>query len=245
MLLHTAPLDLSSADLGVRLNGPKPPCILAEKVATTPQQEMRVRLGIIGGSHVATVENGEGHALLREELSCHAVETGTRLQQGVELTKEEGGLGYSFAALPMELATSQFEALVTFLQERGAEAASTGSWLVGEFPGEERGHITALVVIREHDWQHEREDGDHPHERELHGRHSVGTPSALCWRTWHLYPRERVAVFSESVFTRGTRHQRIDLELLRNRISQEVQRDRTQPTYIFEPERTLQPWGGR
>ena len=222
MQLHTSPLDLSSAALGARMDGPLPPCILATKLVPVPRTDLRLHLGIIGGSHVATVADRSGRALVREELSCHAVEAGKRLRRGVEMTKEEGELRYSFAAMPQELSGAEFSALVDYLQERGAvqeersevspsvatttstvipaagiTGNSTPHWLVGEFPGEERGHLTALAAECD----------------------NVGI---LRWRTWHLYPTEQVAVFSESAFSLGAPYRRIDLPSLRSKISREI-----------------------
>lgn len=207
MLLTTTPLDLKSSDLGVRFGAPMPPSVLAE-ITVEPTRTLpgsrfgngrRLHLAIIGGSHVATIYGADNSVQLREELSCHAAESGRRLERGVDKEKEVGLHSYRFTVAPMELAESEFRQLVQFLQKKGGadprrvgEEAAThvrdgyaphlaeekwDRWLVGEFPGEEPGHITALATT----WH---------------------DPGQAQWKTWHLYPHERVAVISRSTFTR-------------------------------------------
>lgn len=185
MYLNTQPLDLSSADLGVRFNAPMPPRILAESVLSAPGAQHQLHLGIIGGSHVVTFIDAHGTPLLREELSCYAVENGQRLARGVETQEATGELHYSFAAAPKHVAAAQFDEVVEYLQRR----AEHEHWLVGEFPGEELGHITALAAT----WR------DNTNVR---------------WQTWHLYPLERVVVVSLSAISVGTIHKPIEFNSL-------------------------------
>lgn len=175
--LAVAPQDISAASLGVRLDGPAPTVL----VGTTLQGSgacFRLDLGILGASHVVDatlLDGGQPSAHLREEISCHAMEGGMALGDGVEKKQRWVTGTYRLRARTVQLGTEEFaERAETILQ-----AAEAESWLVGKFPGEGNHHLTAL-------W----------------GEVEGGTAR---WKTWHFYPAELTVVESESELTTEVR----------------------------------------
>lgn len=184
--LDIAPQDVSARALALRLCGPRPAHILAERTLTSPGVPFALSLGILGASHVIDLSlpsDATSHPLhlFREEISCNAHEGGRALAAGVV---EEEGEGYEYRMRARHHACTEDE-LARSAQRILAQSASEGAgnevrgasaqWLVGTFPGAGNFHITAL-------------------------RGEVSTVGAR-WRTWHFYPEELAIVETESEWT--------------------------------------------
>ncbi|MGV0398179.1 DUF2617 family protein [Corynebacterium suicordis] len=170
--LAIAPQDIHSESLGVRLDGPAP-AMLADARVHAPGARLQLTLGILGASHVvdATPANTQLPTSFREEISCHALEGGMALGDGVEKNQRWGAGNYRLTARRVTYSPEEFAEQA----ERILREAESESWLVGTFPGEGKYHLTAL-------WG------------KVEGERAQ-------WRTWHFYPAELAVVESESELT--------------------------------------------
>lgn len=157
--LDITPADVRAADLGVAWNGPLPD-ILADVIIDAPDGASSLHLAVIGGSHVVTVDSPAGR--FREEISCTAPGAQRPLPGDVAQP------GYALATTVSCCEPGEFE------RRAGAIAAGGPDWLIVEFPGTGRHHLTAL-----------------------RGRWSAGQ-----WRWWthHLYPGENTIVSTRSTY---------------------------------------------
>jgi len=127
--LAVSPADVSGVGLGLALNAPAPPPLAASRLGH-PHGGTLV-LGVLGASHVITVEHAKGH--FSEQVSCdlggvlpeHSDAPGYRLESRTDLCDEP-----------------TFRRLAQHLRQR---CASETGWLGGTFPGDDAA-LTALAA---------------------------------------------------------------------------------------------------
>ncbi|MDU0478983.1 DUF2617 family protein [Staphylococcus chromogenes] len=119
--------DVSAHRLGLQLDGPQPEILSeVELVACHAGVDTQLQLGVIGASHVATVQHAGRQ--FREEISCHAS-----------------------GALPRDYQQPSYQLHSELLQPRDFAAYAEGflrlaqDWHIAQFPGEGRFHLTALT----------------------------------------------------------------------------------------------------
>jgi hypothetical protein len=131
--LAVAPADTSGTRLGLALNAPAPRP-LASCVLAHPDGGAALRLGVLGASHVVTVEHAESE--FSEQVSC------TARGYGGELPERADAPGYCLQSHTESHDEATFRRLAGEL--RGLCAAETG-WLGGTFPGDDAA-LTALAA---------------------------------------------------------------------------------------------------
>ncbi|HTM83383.1 MAG TPA: DUF2617 family protein [Mycobacterium sp.] len=128
--LAVSPADVSGAALRLALNAPAP----------RPLASCRLRhpnggsliLGVLGASHVITVEHPESR--FSEEISCTAQATGADLPERTDQP------GYRLRSRTTTLDEADFRALAAQLRDR---CAADSGWFGGAFPGDD----AALTVL--------------------------------------------------------------------------------------------------
>lgn len=128
--LAVVPSDVSGRKLGLALNGPAP-LPLVTWVLDHPDGGA-LRLGVLGASHVVTVEHAAGR--FSEEVSCTARDT------GVDLPERTIAPGYSLQSRTETHDEETFRGIAHDLRERCARGRH---WLGGAFPGDD----AALTVL--------------------------------------------------------------------------------------------------
>jgi hypothetical protein len=127
--IAVAPADVDGTTLGLALNCPAPP-LLASCLLDHPDGAA-LRLGVIGASHVVTVEGR-----FSEQVSCSARGDGGDLPQHAEAP------GYEIDSRTAHHDEAAFRRLATELRERCVREIG---WLGGVFPGDEAA-LTALAA---------------------------------------------------------------------------------------------------
>lgn len=127
--LTVAPADVSGARLALALNVAAPPPLATYRLEHPGGGALL--LGVLGASHVVTVEHGE--RLFSEQVSCTA---------GGDLPDHSDAPGYRLNATTDELDETAFRALAHQLRER---CATESGWLGGVFPGDDAA-LTALAA---------------------------------------------------------------------------------------------------
>ncbi|WP_077081583.1 DUF2617 family protein [Mycobacterium numidiamassiliense] len=128
--LAVAPADVSGTRLGLALNATTPPSLASHQLVH-PDGGL-LRLGVLGASHVVTVEHATQH--FSEEVSC------TARQHGGQLPAHADAPGYRIESHTATHGEESFRQLAGELRERSAN--ETG-WLGGTFPGDD----AALTVL--------------------------------------------------------------------------------------------------
>lgn len=129
--LAVAPADVDGAALGLALNAPAP--VPLAHIRLPHRRGGALILGVLGASHVVTVEHPAGR--FSEEVSCSAHVYGRTLPDRFE------GPGYRFESETTVCAATDFDALAQRLHERClADRNSLG----GRFPGDD----AALTVLQ-------------------------------------------------------------------------------------------------
>ncbi|OBB91003.1 DUF2617 family protein [Mycobacterium sp. 852002-30065_SCH5024008] len=130
--LAVAPSDVSGQKLGLALNAPAPPplatCLLRHPGGGA------LRLGVLGASHVVTVEHGADR--FSEEVSC------TARGLGVDLPEHTAAPGYSLQSRTDSYDEAAFRRMARDLRDR---CAREKGWLGGTFPGDDAA-LTALAA---------------------------------------------------------------------------------------------------
>jgi hypothetical protein len=130
--LAVAPADVSGTRLGLALNAPAPPP-LATCLVDHPDGGALL-LGVLGASHVITVEHATGR--FSEQVSCSA------RSLGVDLPERTEAPGYCIESHTDTHDEATFRRLAHQLRERCAQ--ETG-WLGATFPGDDAA-LTALAA---------------------------------------------------------------------------------------------------
>ncbi|KQH78732.1 hypothetical protein AO501_12820 [Mycobacterium gordonae] len=135
--LAVAPADVSGARLALALNAAAPPTLASYRLAHP--RGGALLLGVLGASHVVTVEHGTGR--FSEQVSCAA---------GDGLPAHSDAPGYHLESHSVTHDEATFRALAGDLRER---CASDPGWLGGVFPGDDAA-LTALAAEPDGDgWQ--------------------------------------------------------------------------------------------
>lgn len=129
--LSVAPADVDGAALGLALNAPAPAPLTSIRLPH-PSAGALV-LGVLGASHVVTVEHPE--APFSEEVSCSAH------QHGRALPGRHDAPGYHFDSETTVCDAARFDALAARLRQRCVADPHT---LGGRFPGDD----AALTVLQ-------------------------------------------------------------------------------------------------
>ncbi|BDB43229.1 MULTISPECIES: DUF2617 family protein [Mycobacterium] len=127
--LAVTPADVSGARLALALNGPPPQPLATSRLAHPGGSTLL--LGVLGASHVVTVEHGSRR--FSEQVSC-AVDG--------DLPGQSEAPGYILESLTEAHSEGTFRALAKELRDRCAH--ETG-WLGGVFPGDDAA-LTALTA---------------------------------------------------------------------------------------------------
>jgi hypothetical protein len=127
--LAVPPADVSGAGLGLALNAPAPPPLATCRL-DHPRGGTLV-LGVLGASHVITVEHANGQ--FSEQVSCHL---------GGQLPGRSEAPGYHLESRTDVHDEPTFRRFARSLRERCAR--ETG-WLGGTFPGDDAA-LTALTA---------------------------------------------------------------------------------------------------
>lgn len=130
--LAVAPADVSGTRLGLALNAPAPPP-LATCLLDHPDGGALL-LGVLGASHVVTVEHPAGH--FSEQVSC------TARSLGRELPERTHAPGYHLQSRTDTYDEATFRRIAHELRER---CAREEGWLGGTFPGDDAA-LTALAA---------------------------------------------------------------------------------------------------
>lgn len=128
--LAVAPADVSGTRLGLALNAPAPPT-LASCQLEHPGGGV-LRLGVLGASHVVTVEHAARH--FSEQVSC------TARRHGGALPEHADAPGYRIESSTVTHGEEAFRQLAQRLRDR---CATDAGWLGGTFPGDD----AALTVL--------------------------------------------------------------------------------------------------
>lgn len=129
--LAVAPTDVDGAALGLALNAPVPDPLASMRL--THDSAGALVLGVLGASHVVTVDHPDGR--FSEEVSCTAHTHGRALPDRFRT------VGYRFTARTMTCAPTVFDELAARLRRRCLTDRQT---LGGRFPGDD----AALTVLR-------------------------------------------------------------------------------------------------
>ncbi|OBJ55559.1 DUF2617 family protein [Mycobacterium asiaticum] len=127
--LAVAPADVSGARLALALNAVAPDPLATCRL--THPSGGALSLGVLGASHVVTVEHGT--VRFSEQVSCTA---------GDDLPSRSGAPGYRIESRTEEHGEATFRALARQLRERCAKEIC---WLGGVFPGDDAA-LTALAA---------------------------------------------------------------------------------------------------
>ena len=130
--LDITPTDVSSTGLGLALNAPPPPPLASCRL-THPDGGALI-LGVLGASHVITVEHRE--MVFSEEISCTARSHGNALPDRTEAA------GYRIRTETVTHPEPAFRALAEELREH---CRHDDGWLGGAFPGDDAA-LTALAA---------------------------------------------------------------------------------------------------
>ncbi|OBH98413.1 DUF2617 family protein [Mycobacterium sp. E2733] len=130
--LAVEPSDVSGQKLGLALNAPAPPP-LATCLLHHPD-DGALRLGVLGASHVVTVEHAAGR--FSEEVSC------TARGVGVDLPEHTAAPGYSLQTRTESYDEAAFRRMARDLRDL---CAREKGWLGGTFPGDDAA-LTALAA---------------------------------------------------------------------------------------------------
>lgn len=128
--LAVAPADVSGKGLGLALNAPAP-SPLASDVLEHPEGGL-LRLGVLGASHVVTVEHTGRH--FSEQVSC------TARGHGRALPKHADAPGYSIESRTATHDEATFRRIARELRDH---CTTRAGWLGGTFPGDD----AALTVL--------------------------------------------------------------------------------------------------
>ncbi|RUP02966.1 MAG: DUF2617 family protein [Mycobacterium sp.] len=135
--LAVAPADVSGARLALALNAAAPPTLASYRLEH-PRGGALV-LGVLGASHVVTVQHGTGE--FSEQVSCSA---------GDGLPAQSDAPGYHLESHSATHDEAAFRALARDLRQR---CAREPGWLGGVFPGDDAA-LTALGAEPDGDgWQ--------------------------------------------------------------------------------------------
>lgn len=130
--LAVSPTDVSGAGLGLALNEPAPQPLA---VLTLPHPDGgRLRLGVLGASHVITVEDAK--CFFSEQVSCAVRVRGTGLPERADAP------GYR---LRSTMTTHDEAAFRRLAQQLRGHCAGEAGWLGGAFPGDDAA-LTALTA---------------------------------------------------------------------------------------------------
>ncbi len=130
--LAVPPADVSGERLGLALNAPAPPPLATCRV-NHPHGGVLL-LGVLGASHVVTVEHGAGRFC--EQVSC------TARNIGVDLPRRADAPGYDLQSRTDTYDESAFRRIAHRLRE---SCARQDNWLGGAFPGDDAA-LTALAA---------------------------------------------------------------------------------------------------
>ena len=129
--LTVLPADVDGAALGLALNAPAPAALASVRLPHPDGSGVLV-LGVLGASHVVTVEHSQGH--FTEEVSCSAS------AHGAALPGQADAPGYHLASQVKRYAAQDFADLAVQLR---TSCATDAHWLGGRFPGDQAA-LTAL-----------------------------------------------------------------------------------------------------
>lgn len=129
--LAVAPADVDGAALGLALNAPSPTPLAVIRLAHPAGGALI--LGVLGASHVVTVEHPAGR--FSEEVSCSAH------AHGRALPGRHDAPGYRFDAETKHCEATEFASLAARLGQR---CLTDGNSLGGRFPGDD----AALTVLQ-------------------------------------------------------------------------------------------------
>jgi hypothetical protein len=127
--LAVSPADVSGAGLGLALNAPAPPPLASCRLDHPGGGALL--LGVLGASHVITVEHANGQ--FSEQVSCHL---------GGQLPGHTEAPGYHLESRTEVHDEPTFRRFAQSLRERCAREAG---WLGGTFPGDDAA-LTALTA---------------------------------------------------------------------------------------------------
>lgn len=130
--LAVTPADVTGAGLGLALNAPAPPPLATFRLPHPDGGALS--LGVLGASHVVTVEHTNG--VFSEQVSC------TAHTHGGELPDRADAPGYRLESATRRQDEAGFRRLARELRDRCAR--ETG-WLGGAFPGDDAA-LTALAA---------------------------------------------------------------------------------------------------
>ncbi|KUI32128.1 hypothetical protein AU196_21555 [Mycobacterium sp. IS-1742] len=131
--LAVAPADVDGAALGLALDAPAPSPLAS--IRLPHRRGGALVLGVLGASHIVTVEHPAGR--FSEEVSCSAH------AHGRALPGRHHAPGYRFDSETTVCGARRFAALATRLHERCLTDENT---LGGRFPGDD----AALTVLQAH-----------------------------------------------------------------------------------------------
>ncbi|MGV0834945.1 DUF2617 family protein [Mycolicibacterium thermoresistibile] len=130
--LAVTPTDVSGAGLGLALNAPAPRPLATWRL--THPGGGTLLLGVLGASHVVTVEDAETRFC--EEVSCAVRD------HGEELPPRADAPGYRLESHTVRHDEASFRGLAVDLRDRCAQQPD---WLGGAFPGDDAA-LTALTA---------------------------------------------------------------------------------------------------
>ncbi len=164
--LAVAPADVDGAALGLALNGPAASPLVS--IRLSHRRGGALVLGVLGASHVVTVEHPAGR--FSEEVSCSAH------AHGGALPGHHDGPGYRFDSDTRVCDATEFGQLAARLYERCLTDHNT---LGGRFPGDD----AALTIL------HGRSDGPGWRWRTCHlypgGPGVAGGTAVYTTSRWH------------------------------------------------------------
>ena len=131
--LAVTPADVSGKKLGLALNAPAPRPLASHQL-DHPGGGGALRLGVLGASHVVTVEHAGTH--FSEQVSC------TARRHGGKLPEHADAPGYSIESRTDIREEATFRELARELRQR---CATETGWLGGTFPGDDAA-LTALAA---------------------------------------------------------------------------------------------------
>ncbi|MEZ0342512.1 DUF2617 family protein [Mycobacterium sp. pV006] len=130
--LAVSPTDVSGTGLGLALNAPAPPPLATLRLRHPTGSALQ--LGVLGASHVITVEDSE--VSFSEEVSC-----AVRAAEGA-LPQRADAPGYRLQSRMTTHDEPDFRRLANHLRDR---CATDAAWLGGAFPGDDAA-LTALTA---------------------------------------------------------------------------------------------------
>lgn len=130
--LSVSPADVTGSGLGLALNAPSPEPLATLRIRHPDQGELV--LGVLGASHVVTVENTSGQ--FSEQISCTAHTDGGALPDRADAP------GYHLDARHDEYDEAEFRSIAAQLR---SSCAREPGWLGGAFPGDSAA-LTAIAA---------------------------------------------------------------------------------------------------